>query len=129
MKLLIKIKLYQLNRKYKDPKVKQIVELFNNIFLDIEEYVSYVYPESTFFKHKDKVYFELDLKNDKTWCRYTDFWSKFETKFKLKDLEIRKLIEYMLGIHLKRKIPPTALKRLEDNALLGIHLKRKVPPN
>ena len=107
MKILRKIKLYYLTGKYNDPYVKEIIDIFDTIFTDIEECYSDAYPKSTFFKHKNKIYFELDLKNNITWCRYSDFWSKFETKFNLKELEIRKLTEYMLGIHLKRKVPPT----------------------
>ena len=128
MRLIRKIKLYYLTGKYRDPDVKEIVYMFDNIFSDIEEYISDKYPKSMFFKYNNKIYFELDFKNDRTWCRYSDFWSIFKTKFGLKHQEIRKLTGYMLGMHLKRKVPPTFIMTKIYSFSLGIHLKRKVPP-
>ena len=128
MKLLRKFKIYYLTGNYEDPKVKKIVEFFDEICNNLEEYYSDKYPKFIFYKYNDKLYFELDLKNNKTWCRYEDFWQKFETEFGLNNMEIKWLTQYMLGIHLKRKIPPTLQCVVKRHWSLGIHLKRKVPP-
>ena len=131
MKLLRKIKIYHLTGNCEDPKVKKIIEIFDDICN--VEYYSDEYPKSVFYKYKGKIYFELDLKNDITRCRYMGFWKKFETEFGLNSIEIRKLIQYMLGIHLKRKvpatkpggwrlIPPTPVAAF-NSAKLGMHLK------
>ena len=112
--------------KIQDKKIiKEIYDFFNEILSNMKEYTSGEYPKSTFFKYNNKIYFDLDLKNDIMWCRYTDFWSKFETNFGLKYKEIRKLTQYMLGIHLK-KVPTTMEEATLDEYELGIHLKRKV---
>ena len=107
MKLLRKIKFYHLTGKVMDPKVKKIIKMFDDICNNMEEYYLNDYPKSIFYKYNEKVYFELDLKNDITWCRYVDFWSKFESKFELNDMEIKKLTQYMLGTYLKREVSPT----------------------
>ena len=105
MKLLRKIKIYHLTGNYEDPKVKKIVEFFDEICNNMT--VGPLYPKSTFYKYKGKIYFELDFKNGVTRCRYIDFWGKFETEFGLNYKEIKWLTHYMLGSYLKRKVPPT----------------------
>ena len=107
MKLLRKIKIYHLTGNIKDSKVKKIIEIFDEICNNVEEYCSDEYPKSTFFNYKGKTYFELDLKDGVTRCKYEDFWRKFETEFGLNYMEIKELTQYMLGIFLKRKIPTT----------------------
>ena len=126
MKLLRKIKIYHLTGNIKDPKVKKIVEFFEGIFSNMVEYYSDDYPKSTFYKYKDKIYFELDFKNGVTRCKYKDFWRKFETEFGFNYKEIKWLTHYMLGTHLKRKVPPTVFP-LPFKPDVVTHLKRKVP--
>ena len=119
-KLIRKIKIYYLTGNCEDPKVKKIIEFFDEICSNLVEYYSDDHPKSVFYKYNDKLYFELDLKNNKnrkhtgpvakTWCRYEGFWEKFETDFELNYKEIKGLTQYMLGIHLKRKIPPTVIR-------------------
>ena len=128
MKLVRKIKIYHLTGNIKDPKIKKIIEFFEEIFSNMIEYYSDKYPKSIFYKYNDELYFELDLKTNNTWCRYEGFWRKFKTEFGLKYKEIRKLIQYMLGIHLKRKVPPTDETASRFIYKLEILLKRKVPP-
>ena len=128
MKLLRKIKIYHLTGNIKDPKVKKIVEFFEEIFSNMVEYYSDKYSKSIFFKYKGKTYFELDFKNGVTRCRYSDFWEKFETEFGFNYKEIKWFTHYMLKMHLKRKVPPTAGTSAHFYTMLGTHLKRKVPP-
>ena len=137
-KLIRKIKMYFLTGNWEDPKVKKIVEFFDEIFNNMIEYYSDDYPESTFYKYNDKIYFKLDLKDGFTWCRYKDFWKKFETDFELDYKEIKELIQYFFGMHLKRKIlfpvwlNPTDHQNYTDEYWLGMgtrtNLKRKVLP-
>ena len=100
------------NIKSKD-KINSLIEFIDNILSNMEECYSDKYPYSTFYKYNDKFYFEIDLKNNKTWCKYYDFWSIFESE---NNMKIKELTQYMLGIHLKRKIPPTY-----NTFLLGIN--------
>ena len=128
MKLIRKIKIYHLTGNYEDPKVKKIVEFFEEIFNNLEEYYSDKYPKSNFFKYNDELYFELDLKYGVTRCKYADFWRKFETEFGLNYKEIKWLTHYMLDTHLKRKVPPTGAFGYIFGSKLDTNLKRKVPP-
>ena len=121
MKLIRKIKIYYLNGNWENPKVKKIIEIFDEICNNIVEYYSDKYPKSTFYKYKNKIYFELDLKKNITWCKYFNFWEKFRTEFGLNDIEIKKLIHFMLEIHLKRKILPVVPKSWH----LERHIKSK----
>ena len=107
--LIRKIKVYHLTGNIKDPNVKKIVKFFDKICNNMEEYYSDKYPGFTFYKYNDKIYFELDLKNGVTRCKYEDFWRKFETEFGLSYKEIKCLIQYMLSKHLRRKVPPTMI--------------------
>ena len=122
MKLLRKIKIYHLTGNWEDPNVKKIIEFFEEICNNMIEYYSDKYPISIFYKYKDKIYFELDFEDNITRCRYSDFWLIFKTKFGLKHQEIRKLTQYMLGTHLKRKLPPTWMMVLNYD---GIELRRR----
>ena len=97
------------NIKSKD-KINSLIEFIDKMLSNMEECYSDKYPESTFYKYKDTIYFELDLENNKTWCKYSGFWSIFESEFNLNYNEISKLTQYMLGIYLKRKVPPTAFR-------------------
>ena len=128
MKLLRKIKIYHLTGNIKDSKVQKIIEFFEEIFSNMVEYYSNDYPKSIFYKYKDKIYFELDFKNDITRCKYKDFWRKFGTDFGLNYKETNMLIHYMLGTHFKREVPPTSHGFTVVGRLLGTHLKRKVLP-
>ena len=114
------------NIKSKD-KINSLIEFIDKILSNLEEYYSDKYPKSTYYKYNDKVYFELDFKYNVTRCKYSDFWQKFRTDFGLNDMEIKELTQYMLGIHLKRKVPATFKDFALYNIKLGIHLKRKVP--
>ena len=85
-------------------KINNLIKFIDNILSNMKEYYSDKYPDSTFYKYNYKVYFELDLKNNKTWCKSYDFWSIFKSEFNLNDMKIKELTQYMLGIHLKRKV-------------------------
>ena len=126
MKLLRKIKIYHLTGNYEDPKVKKIIKIFDEIFSNMIEY-SNDYPKSIFYKYKDKIYFELDFKNDITRCRYEGFWRKFKTEFGLNYKEVKELTQYMLGTHLKRKVPPTTFRipQCMTSGFVEIYLKIK----
>ena len=112
------------NIKSKD-KINSLIEFIDNILSNLEEYYSDKYPVSTFYKYNDKVYFELDFKYNVTRCKYSDFWSIFESEFNLNYNEISKLTQYMLGTHLKRKVSPTSGSGWPAFYELGTHLKRK----
>ena len=131
MKLLRKIKFYHLTGKVMDPKVKKVIKMFDDICNNLEECYSNDYPKSIFYKYNEKVYFELDLKNDVTRCRYDDFWLKFQTKFGLNDVEIKELTQYMLGTYLKRGVPPTHRWKypLPITIMVGNLLKKRGTPN
>ena len=123
--IIRKIKIYFLTGNWEDPKVKKIIEIFDDIFSNMIEYYSDEYPKSIFYKHNDKICFELDFKKNITRCRYKGFWEKFKTEFELNDMEIKWLTHYMLGMHLKRWVPPTETNLWEESAWLGGHIKRK----
>ena len=127
MKLIRKIKMYYLTGNWEDPKVKKIVEFFDEICNNMEEYYSDD-SKSNFYKYKNKIYFELNLKKNITWCRYFNFWEKFETEFGFNDIEIKELTHSMLKMHLKRKVPPTVfIIRLQPNSVVNTLKKKDTP--
>ena len=102
------------NIKSKD-KINSLIEFIDKILSNMKKcysdnlHILQQYPESTFYKYND-IYIELDLKNNVTWCKYSDFWSIFESEFGLNYNETSKLTQYTLGIHLKRKVPPIVIE-------------------
>ena len=100
---------------------KEQREVFNEIMSKISEIKKSVdYPDSIFYMIGDKVYMERNLKTDIFYIKYSNFWSIFETRFKLNDNEISDLLRCLLEEHSKIKINSTVIfcpfkvYRLED---------------
>lgn len=98
MKILIKIKLYFLNKKG-NKKTISIVNDLNKI------------KKFKKLKHKNRILYILNgkiyvqVKNKSINVRYQDFWELFEEKHKLTDNEIKELMKWSLKQYLNISKP------------------------
>ena len=60
---------------------------------DLEEYTHNKYPNSTFYKKNDILFFEWNKSNGYFWCDYVNFWSVLESKYNLDYQKIKYPIE------------------------------------
>lgn len=85
----------------------KIVDLFNQITDGVEILRCNVYGDhgKEFIYHKNgKWFFYQDCKNDKFWCNYDNYWSFFESNFRLEQKEIKDITKYLVEEVLKREV-------------------------
>ena len=88
-----------------EDKVDNLVKFIDNILTNMKEFNFGKYSDSIFYKYNGNLYFQLNSKYDILRCNYTNFWKEILKRFGLNCMEAVKLTQYMLKIHLKRKIP------------------------
>ena len=67
-----------------------------NIFKNLIEYKDARYPDSIFYHKNDKIYFELDMKNNILWCDIDLVWNIFSNQNTLKYNETQRVIKDMV---------------------------------
>ena len=67
-----------------------------NIFYDLIEYKDEQHPDSIFYYKNDKIYFELDKKNNTLWCNYVLVWNIFSNQKTLEYSETQRVIKDMV---------------------------------
>jgi hypothetical protein len=83
---------------------KKVDDFFNDLFDGLEEHESDKYPGDIIFRKNGKTHMYQESKNEKLWCSYKYIWSFFESEFGYNYNEISKLVQGMVGLHLKRKV-------------------------
>ena len=82
-------------------KEQQIEEFFLSVINGLTIQIKKQHPNSVFYKKGDSVFIEQDFKYKNIYCRYTDFWSVFESEYGLKYEQIQATIKSQLEKHLK----------------------------
>ena len=59
------------------------------------------YPKSIFMVSKEEVLFEQDWKNNYLFCKHSEVWSLFESKYEYNNIQIKDMISDILEEHLK----------------------------
>jgi hypothetical protein len=83
---------------------KKVDDFFNELFEGLKEYEIDEYPGDILLRKNNKTYMWYDTENEMLMCSDKHIWSFFKKEFGYKDNEIRKLIQSMLELLLKRKI-------------------------
>lgn len=80
-------------------KEQLIEEFFLSILYSLRIQINKNYPNSIFYKKNDLIFIEQNFKNKCFYFRYPDFWSVFETKFKLNYREVQNILKDLLKKH------------------------------
>jgi hypothetical protein len=88
---------------------KKINDFFIELFDGLEEYIDEKYPYKIFYIKRGTFYMEQNSKNKRMYLSYKDIWSFFETEFSYNHNQIKELTQYMLELHMKRKVFQTFL--------------------
>jgi ATP-dependent helicase/DNAse subunit B len=84
------------------------------------------YPKSIFMVSKEEVLFEQDWKNNYLFCKYSEVWSLFESKYEYNNIQIKDMISGILEEHLKDGTLTPTNSELNNFFILEEHLKNEV---
>jgi len=104
-------------------KEQQMEEFFLSVVNGLTIQISNEYPESVFYKKGDLVYLQQDKKRNNIWCRYSDFWLVFESKFGINYQQIQGFLKRMFSKHLKIEGLTPGAYYIACAAEFGKHLK------
>ena len=84
----------------------------NNIFNNLIEYKDEQDTYSIFYHKNDKIYFELDKKNNILWCNYKLVWCIFSNQNTLEYIETQSVIKDMVDRYTNwGSVTPTTFKQ------------------
>ena len=84
------------------------------------------YPESIFMVSEGKVLFEQDWKNNYLFCKHSEVWSLFESKYEYNNIQIKDMISGILEEHLKDGTLTPTNSELNNFFILEEHLKNGI---
>jgi hypothetical protein len=84
------------------------------------------YPKSIFMVSKEEVLFEQDWKNNYLFCKHSEVWSLFESKYEYNNIQIKDMISGILEEHLKDGTLTPTNSELNNFFILEEHLKNEV---
>jgi hypothetical protein len=82
------------------------------------------YPKSVFMASEGEVLFEQDWKNNYLFCKHSEVWSLFESKYEYNNIQIKDMISGILEEHLKDGTLTPTNSELNNFFILEEHLKK-----